>query len=138
MAVDIISPPPSNDGRRDNTEEGTQALVNNALRVLTAAGWKALPKLGLTTISAEANATFTWSSDLERAFYLTDPLTADRTVTLGVAGVLPGEEILFTRAAASTGTDEWIIGSLKQLELGTWCLIKFDGSAWYLAAYGAL
>lgn len=74
----------------------------------------------------------------ESTVVLTAPLTADRTVSVSTTGVGLGTLWRFTRTAASTGAFNWSIAGLKNLAVGTWCTIEYDGSAYVLTSYGAL
>lgn len=74
----------------------------------------------------------------ENTVVLTAPLTADRTVSVSTSGAGVGTKWTFTRTAASTGAFNWKIGALKDLAVGTWCTIEYDGSAYVLTSYGAL
>jgi predicted phage tail protein len=68
------------------------------------------------------------------------PLTADRAVTLSTTGAYNGAVFKIVRTAAATGAYNLNVGTgpLKALAAGTWCEVKYDGSAWILTAYGAL
>lgn len=93
----------------------------------------------LATITVDASATFTftpWTS--QSAQVLTAPITAARTVTLSTTGARNGYTGQFTRSASATGAFNWDIGGLKSLTPGTWCVVRYDGSAWILTASGTL
>lgn len=68
------------------------------------------------------------------------PLTADRAVTLSTTYARTGARFRIIRTAAATGAFNLNVGTgpLKALAVGTWCDVEYDGSAWFLAAYGAL
>ncbi len=69
------------------------------------------------------------------------PLTADRAVTLSTTGAKIGDRFRIVRGAAATGAFNLNVGTgpLKALaSAGTWCDVEFDGSAWFLSAYGSL
>jgi hypothetical protein len=66
----------------------------------------------------------------------TATLTADRLVTLATKTAAEGDYFKITRSGS--GAFNLSIGGLKNLATNTWCEVRYDGSAWYLAAYGAL
>ena len=68
------------------------------------------------------------------------PLTVDRAVTLSTTGAYNGAVFHIVRTAAATGAYNLNVGTgpLKALATGTWCEVKYDGSAWMLTAYGTL
>ena len=68
----------------------------------------------------------------------TGTMTADRAVTLTTTGALIGLSYKITRT--STGAFNLNVGTgpLKALAANTWCEVAFDGTAYYLAAYGTL
>lgn len=70
------------------------------------------------------------------------PLTADRAVTLATTAgtVIEGDSFRIIRTAAATGAFNLNVGTgpLKALAAGQWCVVRFDGSAWYLEAFGSL
>jgi hypothetical protein len=83
-----------------------------------------------------ANADFTLTPGVSGRYVKhTGTLTADRTVTLALGGVV-GDTIRITRTG--TGAFNLSIGGLKNLITNTWCEVTFDGTAWFLASYGAL
>lgn len=95
--------------------------------------------IGTATVPDDANATFTFSPLVSRwNQYLNVPITATRTVTLSTSFAQQGTEATFTRSAAATGASNWAIGSLKNLAVGQWCKIGYDGSAWVLLQFGSL
>ncbi len=63
-------------------------------------------------------------------------LTADRTLTLATANAYPGAHFRVTR----TGSGAFVlsVGGLKNLVQNSWAEVIYHGSAWYLAASGAL
>lgn len=104
-----------------------------------ASGEALVPFSPLATITVDANATFTftpWSSANSQV--LTAPITAARTVTLSTTGARNGYTGQFTRSASATGAFNWDIGGLKNLTPGTWCTVRYDGSAWILTSSGTL
>jgi len=95
--------------------------------------------IGVSTISVDASATFTFSPLVSRwTQVLTAPITANRTVTLSSSFAQRGTKARFTRTSASTGAFNWDIGGLKNLTVGTWCEVEWDGSAWILTQFGSL
>ena len=68
-------------------------------------------------------------------------LTAARAVTLNTTGAAKGAKFHIVRSGGDTG-GPWNLnvgtGPLKALVAGTWCEVKYNGSAWFLSAYGAL
>jgi hypothetical protein len=65
-------------------------------------------------------------------------LTANRTVTLSTTGAISGDSFTITRTSGGAFNLNVGTGPLKALATNTWCTVTYDGSAWYLAAYGAL
>ncbi len=87
-----------------------------------------------------ANATATSDIDGTNLFYEA-PITADRAVTLTVAGAYAGMKWRVTREVAASGAFNVNVGSgpLKALAAGgSWCDVTFDGTAWVLTAAGTL
>lgn len=68
------------------------------------------------------------------------PLAADRAVTLDTTGALNSDEFHIVRKAASTGAFNLNVGTgpLKALATGQWCVVAYDGSAWFLKQFGSL
>jgi parallel beta-helix repeat protein len=94
---------------------------------------------GISKITVDSSATFTFTAlSSKRDQILTAPITANRTVTLSSTGAVDGARARFTRTAASTGAFNWDIGGLKNLTVGTWCEVAWDGSAWVLLQFGSL
>lgn len=67
-------------------------------------------------------------------------LTADRAVTLSTTNAVNGDKLRVVRTAAATGAFNLNVGTgpLKALAAGEWCDVEYDGSAWFLSAYGSL
>jgi hypothetical protein len=42
------------------------------------------------------------------------------------------------RTAASTGAFNLDVGGLKNLAVGQWADVEYDGAAWFLSRFGAL
>ncbi len=94
-------------------------------------------KSGQQALSGDADATLTTASKGTLRF--TGNLTANRTITLPVTGPLEGTRHRFIRVSGNTG-GPWTqsIGGLKNLAQNEWCDVEYSGSAWVLAAFGAL
>lgn len=86
------------------------------------------------TISTDAAATVSVATG--RFIRHTGTLTADRTLTLSSTAARAGSALRITRTGI--GAFNLSIGGLKNLATNTWAEVVFDGTAWYLAAYGAL
>lgn len=115
----------------DSTDNFFYGRVNNAWHTLSNPN-----KTGVSTISVDASATFTFSPLSSRWFQLLSaPITATRTVTLSTTSAQQGTEATFIRSAASTGAFNWSIGGLINLTPGSWCTVVYDGSAWVLGTF---
>lgn len=66
----------------------------------------------------------------------TGTLTADRTITLSTTNAYAGATFRVTRTGS--GAFNLSVGGLKNLATNSWAEVVYDGSAWYLAAYGTL
>lgn len=89
------------------------------------------------TIATDADVTLTVGTNAERIRH-TGTLTADRSVTLATAGAVAGAIFRITRTGTGSFSLNVGTGPLKALATNTWAEFVYDGSAWYLAAYGAL
>lgn len=98
-------------------------------------GWLHAGQGGHTTVASNAAFTLTPLTSAPNILH-TGALTANRTVTLSTTNARPGSWFAITRTGA--GAFNLDIGGLKSLVQNTWCVVKYDGSAWFLAAYGAL
>lgn len=67
---------------------------------------------------------------------LTGTVASTFTITLGTTNARVGARRRYTRTGGGAGLVN--IGTLKGLATNTWADIAYDGSAWYLSAYGAL
>ena len=95
--------------------------------------------VGVSKITADASATFTFTTLTAKSYQiLTAAITANRTVTLSAVGAVDGTRAKFTRASSSTGAFNWDIGGLKNLAVGQWCEVDWDGAAWALTQFGSL
>lgn len=61
--------------------------------------------------------------------------TADRALTLSTTNAYAGARFRLTRTGSGAFN---ITHALKNLASNQWAEFVYDGSAWYLAAYGAL
>lgn len=64
-------------------------------------------------------------------------LTAARAVTLD-ATAWNGARFRIVRTGGGAFNLDVGTGPLKSLAANTWCDVEFDGTAWFLSAYGAL
>lgn len=85
----------------------------------------------------DADATLTPGSSEQTAVWNT-PLTTGRTATLATGTAWNGAKFRIVRTTAATGASNLSAGGLKNLAVGTWCDVEYNGSAWVLTAYGAL
>lgn len=92
---------------------------------------------GYQTLATDADFTLTPVSSPELTKH-TGTLTANRTVTVSTTNAVAGDKFRITRTGSGAFNLAVGAGPLKNLVQNTWCEIVFDGSAWYLSAYGAL
>ena len=97
--------------------------------------WRRASRSGQQAVATDAAFTLTTLISAERQKH-TGTLTANRVVTLSTTNAYSGSLFHVTRTGA--GAFNLDIGGLKNLIQNTWCEVVYDGSAWYLAAYGAL
>jgi hypothetical protein len=97
--------------------------------------WRRASGSGHQTIATDANLTLTPLTSAEHQRH-TGTLTADRTIALSTTNAYAGARFHVTRTGG--GTFNLSVGGLKNLAANTWVEVVYDGSAWYLAAYGAL
>lgn len=97
-----------------------------------------------TTLATNAAFTLTWPTSAPFILH-TGTLTADRAVTLAIPGApvgtpTPPSGATFTITRTGAGAFNLNVGTgpLKALATNTWGKFTYDGSAWYLSAYGAL
>lgn len=93
-------------------------------------------KPGNAAVSTQTTATPT-----NRTIIFNSAITADRAVTLNTGSdYKDGDSYHIIRTAAATGAFNVNVGTgpLKALAAGTWCIVTYDGSTWFLTAYGAL
>ncbi len=123
--------------------------INNAPAHAEPIGWRNVSAGSPGTWEPIENRTSYQTVSSDAAFSLT-PLTsphqtrhtgvlnADRAVTLSTTNAAAGMSFLLTRTGAGAFNLNVGTGPLKALATNTWCQVVYDGSAWYLAAYGAL
>jgi hypothetical protein len=89
------------------------------------------------TIATDAIFTLTPHTSPEQTRH-TGTLTANRAVTLSTTNAQTGQTFRITRTGGGAFTLDVGTGPLKSLATNTWADFTFDGTNWYLAAYGAL
>lgn len=94
-------------------------------------------KGGYGAINTDAAASLSVGTDAENIRH-TGLLTADRAVTLNTTNAFAGARFRITRTGGGAFNLNVGTGPLKALANNTWGEFVYDGSAWYLAAYGAL
>jgi len=105
------------------------------LLVHDGSSWKRLGNGGYATVSSNADFTLTAITNAVNIRH-TGTLTADRTITLSTTNAVAGSVFHITRTGS--GAFNLSVGGLKNLTTNTWAEVVYDGSAWYLSAYGAL
>lgn len=68
----------------------------------------------------------------------TSALTTDKTVTLSTANAFVGARFRIVRTGGGAFNLNVGAGPLKALAANQWCEVDYDGSAWFLSAYGSL
>jgi len=68
----------------------------------------------------------------------TGTMTADRAVTLSTTGALVGLSYRISRTSGGAFNLNVGTGPLKALAAGQWCEVVYDGSTYYLSAFGSL
>lgn len=101
----------------------------------TASKWIRVRTEGYDVDNTNANATWTPLTSAPTVRH-TGTLTADRTITLSTTNAYAGLRARYTRTGS--GAFNLSIGGLKNLIQNTWCEVTYDGSGWFLSAYGAL
>ena len=96
--------------------------------------WRRVSRGGYQTISTDADFTLTPLGSAEEQKH-TGTLTADRALTLSTTNAYSGARFRLTRTGGGAFN---ITHALKNLATNTWAEFIYDGSAWYLAAYGVL
>lgn len=97
--------------------------------------WRRVRESGHQAVTGDADFTLTTLSDAVQIRH-TGTLTADRTVILSTTRAYAGARFRVTRTGG--GAFNLSLGGLKNLTTNTWAEVVYDGSAWYLAACGAL
>lgn len=93
---------------------------------------------GYNARASDADFTLTVRSAAGVYEKFTGTLTAIRTVTLSTTGALAGDRFYITRTGGGAFSLNIGAGPLKALAQNQWCIVVYDGSAWYLAAFGSL
>jgi hypothetical protein len=99
--------------------------------------WRRVSRGGEQTVSSDAALTLTPLTSAEEQKH-TGTLTTNRAVTLSTANAYAGARFKITRTGGGAFTLDVGTGPLKSLATNTWAEFVYDGSAWYLAGYGAL
>jgi hypothetical protein len=86
---------------------------------------------------ASANQTLTVGGSA-RTINVTGPLTGNVVYTLSGTDAINGDRFRIVRATSATGAFTIDVGGLKSLSVGQWCDIEYNGSTWYLTAFGSL
>lgn len=111
-------------------------------KAVDASNWDSWSVVKPGSVGADVgNASKTLTVDVDETTQVWNTaITADRAVTLSTTGGKNGDEFHITRTAAATGAFNLNVGTgpLKALAAGTWCIVRYNGSAWVLYAYGAL
>lgn len=115
-----------------------QQQIVNAIRQLMAdlagAGFSTTSH---QTLATDANFTLTPGTSPVLTRH-TGTLTADRTVTLSTTGAIEGQRFRITRTGGGAFVLNVGTGPLKALATNQWLEVVYNGTAWYLSAYGAL
>ena len=97
--------------------------------------WRRVSRGGQQAVTGDADFTLTVLTNAEEQRH-TGTLTANRAVTLSTTNAYAGARFRLTRTGGGAFTLS--LGGLKNLATNIWAEAVFDGSAWYLAAYGTL
>jgi hypothetical protein len=89
------------------------------------------------TVNDEADFTLTPGTSAPNTKH-TGTLTSDVALTLSTTGATRSTVWRITRTGSGAFNLNVGTGPLKALAVNTWCEVRYDGSAYYLAAYGAL
>lgn len=89
------------------------------------------------TLATNADFTLTPGTSPQRTLH-TGTLTAHRAVTLSTTGAIQGQMFRVSRSGGGAFNLNVGVGPLIALATNTWCEVIYDGTAWYLSAYGAL
>lgn len=99
--------------------------------------WRRVSRGGQQTVTSNAAFTLTPLTSAEEQLH-TGTLTANRVVTLSTTNAYSGARFRITRTGGGAFTLDVGTGPLKSLATNTWAELIYDGTAWNLAAYGAL
>jgi hypothetical protein len=99
-------------------------------------GWVPLNG-GYQTIATDAAFTLTPVTSPLKTRH-TGTLTADRAVTLATGNAQAGDTFRISRTGGGAFALNVGTGPLKALATNEWCVVEFDGTAWYLAEFGSL
>lgn len=87
--------------------------------------------------NGDASATLTWTASATTNRW-SSTLTTDKTVTLSTTNAINGARFRIVRTGGGAFNLNVGTGPLKALATNTWCEVEYDGSAWFLSAYGTL
>lgn len=93
---------------------------------------------GYNARPSDADHTLTVLSSAGTYEKFTGTLTAARQVTLSTTGAIAGNKFFITRTGGGAFNLNIGTGPLKALAQNQWCIVVYDGTAWYLAAFGSL
>jgi hypothetical protein len=89
------------------------------------------------TLATNADFTLTPGSSPQRTRH-TGTLTANRAVTLSTTGAIQGQMFRVSRSGSGAFSLNVGTGPLIALATNQWCEVVYDGTAWYMSAYGPL
>ncbi len=116
-------------------DAGTTAWVLEAQGLLESA-----EKRGTTSVGDSSVTLTVGSSTVEQRW--ANSLTAERTATLATTGAWQGARFHLQREEAAGGSYslEVLVGSTRLIRLapGEWAEVVFNGTTWYVAAFGRL
>lgn len=143
--VKAVNSPVSDEGAQGDVAwytrfDGTGNSTGRAAYVCIGSGnpgtWRVLALDDYQTIATDAD--FTLTSEIGETRH-TGTLTADRAVTLTAPDATwTGHSIRITRSGGGAFNLNVGTGPLKAMPASSWAEFAFDGTAWYLAAYGTL
>ncbi len=123
------------DVSRFTQQFGSTSSVDSEFIIRNCPGWAEV-----SGDNGNAGTTLTIGSDASTQIWAT-VLTADRSVTLDTTGAYKGAKWRVVRKASATGAFNINVGSgpLKAMATaGSFADFEYDGSAWFLSAYGTL
>lgn len=112
-----------------------RTLLDDTSSAVAKATLSAADRETVATVATDAAFTLTVGTSAPAQRH-TGTLTADRTVTLSTSGAYDGATFEVTRTGG--GAFNLSLGGLKNLATNSWARVRYDGTAWYLAAYGTL